>query len=246
MKKITSNTYYTIATKDGHVLEVAGLSHEKGAGAQLWENAKGDSQTWLAVEVSDGIYKLQNKLSGKVLDVIAEGANNGAWLHQWEYIGKDNQLWSFEEAGNGYKIKSKLSGKVLDVVGGKAGNGVHVQIWEDIGGENQIWKMTEVKENAAPKAAKKASAKAPAKVAEPKAPAKAAEPKAPAKAAAKKEAEKPSEVKITMVEPIAKAAEDITKPVIKKPAPAAPFASKSTVAAPQNGSSHKNNKNKKK
>ncbi|MEG1153379.1 MAG: hypothetical protein RSD61_02500, partial [Ruthenibacterium sp.] len=127
--------------------------------------------------------------------------------------------------------------------------------------------------NAAPKAAKKASAKAPAKVAEPKAPAKVAEPKAPAKvaepkasvkaaepkapakaaepkaptkAAAKKEAEKPSEVKITMVEPIAKAAEDITKPVIKKPAPAAPFASKSTVAAPQNGSSHKNNKNKKK
>ena len=67
-KKPVSNTCYTIASKDGRVLEVADFDHASGAAVQLWENTGVDSQKWLAVEVVDGLYKLENKLTGKVLD----------------------------------------------------------------------------------------------------------------------------------------------------------------------------------
>ena len=100
-EKIVSNTYVTIAARDGRVLEVADFSHDSGALVQLWADAGEDSQRWVAVEVAEGLYKLENKLTGKVLDVIASGADNGAWVHQWDYLGKDNQLWELVPAGKG-------------------------------------------------------------------------------------------------------------------------------------------------
>ena len=65
-KKPVSNTCYTIAAKDGRVLEVADFDHASGAAVQLWESTGVDSQKWLAVEVAEGVYKLENKLTGKV------------------------------------------------------------------------------------------------------------------------------------------------------------------------------------
>lgn len=98
------------------------------------------------MEVAEGLYKLENKLTGKVLDVINAGSQNGAWLHQWDYIGKDNQLWTLEPAADGrWKVRSKLSGRVLDIVGMSQENGARLQIWDDVDGENQAWKFTEVK-----------------------------------------------------------------------------------------------------
>ena len=71
------------------MLEVADFNTASGAAVQLWDNVKEDSQIWLLVEVAEGLYKLENKLTGKVLDVINAGSQNGAWLHQWDYIGTD-------------------------------------------------------------------------------------------------------------------------------------------------------------
>ena len=82
------------------MLEVADFNPASGAAVQLWDNVKEDSQIWLLVEVAEGLYKLENKLTGKVLDVINAGSQNGAWLHQWDYIGKDNQLWTLEPAAD--------------------------------------------------------------------------------------------------------------------------------------------------
>ena len=151
-----------------------------GATVQLWENGNGDSQKWLAVEVETGWYKLQNKMSGKVLDVMSAGSDNGARLHAWDYVGKDNQLWAFEAVKGGFKLRSKRSGRVLDIVDMSAENGARLQIWDDVDGENQVWVVTD--ETAAP--AKKTAAKKPA-----------AKKAAPAAKAAEKKAEaaKPAE-----------------------------------------------------
>jgi elongation factor Tu len=43
--------------------------------------------------VGDGYYKLVAKHSGKVLDVAGISSANGAKLHQWDYVGGDNQKW---------------------------------------------------------------------------------------------------------------------------------------------------------
>ena len=77
-----------------------------------------------------------------------------SYTHLWDYIGKDNQLWTLEPAADGrWKVRSKLSGRVLDIVGMSQENGASLQIWDDVDGENQAWKFTEVK------AAKKPAAK---------------------------------------------------------------------------------------
>ena len=60
-----------------------------GAAVQLWDNVKEDSQIWLLVAVAEGLYKLENKLTGKVLDVINAGSQNGAWLHPVSYTHLD-------------------------------------------------------------------------------------------------------------------------------------------------------------
>ena len=122
-KKPVSNTCYTIAAKDGRVLEVADFDYASGAAVQLWENTGVDSQKWLVIEVAEGVYKLENKLTGKVLDVAEAGTENGCWIHQWDYIGKDNQLWQFVAVRGGYKLVSKASGKVLDIVDMSTENG---------------------------------------------------------------------------------------------------------------------------
>ena len=153
-KTVTSNVYYSITAKNGLALEIADFNCAAGAAVQLWENANGDSQTWLAVAVADGYFKLENKLSGKVLDVSLGAEANGTQVHVWDYIGKDNQLWRIVDAGKGYfKLVSKQSGKVLDIVDIAAVNGARVQIWEDVNGADQLWKLTAYK---APKAAKPA------------------------------------------------------------------------------------------
>ena len=206
VKKIVSGTCYQIAAKDGRVVEIAGMDCNSGATVQLWENGNGDSQKWLAVEVETGWYKLQNKMSGKVLDVMSAGSDNGARLHAWDYVGKDNQLWAFEAVKGGFKLRSKRSGRVLDIVDMSAENGARLQIWDDVDGENQVWVVTD--ETAAP--AKKTAAKKPA-----------AKKAAPAAKAAEKKAEaaKPAE---KAVAPAVKAAEKKTEAVKAAPAAKAP------------------------
>ncbi|MEG1873743.1 MAG: RICIN domain-containing protein [Ruthenibacterium sp.] len=91
MKNIVSGTYYIIAAPDGRVLEVADFDHNNGAAVQLWKNEGADSQMWLAEEIVPDTFRLVNKLTGKALDIIDAGVNDGAWLHQRDYLGAYKQ-----------------------------------------------------------------------------------------------------------------------------------------------------------
>ena len=65
--------------------------------------------------MSDGYYKIESKLSGKVLDVANGSRTAGANVWQYSWNGSDAQLWRFVDAGDGkYYIQSKL-GTVLDL-----------------------------------------------------------------------------------------------------------------------------------
>ena len=109
-------------------------------------------QQYQAVSVGNGFFQLINKQSKKALDIIWAGTQDGSFIHQWEPVGSDNQLWSFYPVGKDvYLIKAKSSGKCLDVAKMSAEEGAHLQIWEDVGGENQQWKLKEIK--SAPKKA---------------------------------------------------------------------------------------------
>lgn len=195
-------------------LQATGL--ENGQVVEQAAPTGSDFQLWTAVSAGDSV-KLINKATGKALDVMEGGTDNGAWIQTWDNVDGESQLWQDVKLTATYrKLKHQMSGKVLDIVDMSDSDGAPAQIWEDVNGEGQQWKFvtptagTEKKpaaKKAAPKAAaKKAAApktekKAPAaekpapvvkaavKKADPKTTAKTAEKKAPA-AKAKKAAKK--------------------------------------------------------
>jgi len=149
-----------------------------------------DAQLWTAVKADDAV-KLVNKLSGKVLDVMAEGTGDGAWAQTWEDVGGGSQMWQIVTVTATYKkLLNVRSGKVLDVVDMSDEDGAPAQIWEDVDGAGQQWKFVPAEK--AVKPVKKAAAKKPG----------------PKKAASKTE---------TVKKPAAKKAQEAVKALKKEP-----------------------------
>lgn len=98
--------------------------------------------------VANGTYKLINKNSGKALDVAGVSTTDGAAVHQWGYVGGNNQKWSLEALSGSdegcYKITALHSGKVLDVAGVSTADGAMIHQLTYLGGENQKWRVEDV------------------------------------------------------------------------------------------------------
>ena len=41
----------------------------------------------------DGVYRIRNRASGKLIDLMMTGTANGTWLHLWEDVGGTSQMW---------------------------------------------------------------------------------------------------------------------------------------------------------
>ncbi|HEY0947494.1 MAG TPA: chitobiase/beta-hexosaminidase C-terminal domain-containing protein [Opitutaceae bacterium] len=97
------------------------------------------------VIVSGGVYKIVARHSGKALDVSGVSYDNGALVHQWDYVGGLNQQWRVQDVGGGYYSLSAVhSGKVLDVVGGSTSEGAAIHQWDDYGLDSQKWSLESV------------------------------------------------------------------------------------------------------
>ncbi|MFP8958530.1 alpha-amylase domain-containing protein [Natrialbaceae archaeon A-CW3] len=95
--------------------------------------------------VPDGTYRLTASHSGKALDVADVSMADGVNVHQWEYVGGDNQHWHLEHLGDGeYRLTASHSGHVLAVAGGGTANGDTVvqETWS--GTESQRWTLEDV------------------------------------------------------------------------------------------------------
>lgn len=94
--------------------------------------------------VSNGIYRLTNKVSGKVLDIIDNSTASGAKTQQWTNYNSTNQQFKVELQGDGYyKITAIHSGLVLDVPNSSLNNSVQLQQWIDNGSNAQRWKIVD-------------------------------------------------------------------------------------------------------
>ena len=88
------NGYYKIkSAHSGLVLDIVDGSPEEKICQTT--SAEKDSQQW-RLEKEGKHYKIINKSNEKVLDVSNESYDNGARVHLWSYVGKDNQLWTIE------------------------------------------------------------------------------------------------------------------------------------------------------
>jgi hypothetical protein len=102
-----------------------------------------DSVTVTSGPIANGIYRIINRNSGKVLDVASRSTANGANVQQWTWNSGTNQQWNVIDIGNGqYNIAGVQSGKYLDVTSGSTADGANIEIWQNNGGSNQKFTFT--------------------------------------------------------------------------------------------------------
>ena len=221
---IEADRFYTIAAKTGSVIQAVENAKDGGS-IRLGKYGHAPEQEWAFVREGDGVYRIRNRASGKLIDLMMTGTANGTWLHLWEDVGGTSQMWKVEPTPAGtVRLRSMwAAGKCIDTVGMGTADGAVLQIWQETAGEDQLWTISEVKDRAkhAPKAEDKpAEAKAEAAV---PAAAKTEEKAAPAakKPAAKKaapKAEPKTEKKPAAKKSAAKAAAPAAKAPAAKPA----------------------------
>lgn len=223
---IEADHFYTIAAHTGNVIQAVEGTKEAGT-VRLGKYEHKPEQEWSFIRVGDGVYRIRNRASGKLLDLTMTGTANGTWLHLWEDVGGTSQMWTVEPtpAGTVRLRSSWASGKCIDTVGMGANDGAILQIWQEAAGDDQLWTISEVKDRAkhAPKAEEK-----PAEVkAEAAAPAEEKPVEEKAAPAAKKTTRKPA-AKKTAAKTAAKSAgakaEAAPAKAEEKPAEAAPAA----------------------
>ena len=228
---IEADRFYTIAAHTGNVIQAVEGSKDGGT-VRLGKYDHKPEQEWSFVREGDGVYRIRNRASGKLLDLTMTGTANGTWLHLWEDVGGTSQMWKVEHTPEGtVRLRSSWAGgKCVDTVGIGAEVGAVLQIWQEVpGGGDQLWVISEVKdrvkraakvEQAAPAAETKA---APAKEAAP-----AKKPAAKKAAKAKAEPAAPA-VEVKAAPAVATKAEPVTK--AEPAAKAAPAAEAKTAPA---------------
>ncbi|GIP23112.1 RICIN domain-containing protein [Paenibacillus sp. J22TS3] len=94
--------------------------------------------------ISNGVYTLASKVSGKVMDVTDVSMASGAKIQQWTNYTASNQQFRIESTGDGYyKLTAVHSGKVLDVPNSSTAAGVQLQQWDDNGTNAQRWRIVD-------------------------------------------------------------------------------------------------------
>ena len=154
---IEADRFYTIAAKTGSVIQAV-ESVKDGGNIRLGKYERKPEQEWAFVREGDGVYRIRNRASGKLIDLMMTGTANGTWLHLWEDVGGTSQMWAVEPtpAGTVRLRSSWASGKCIDTVGMGANDGAILQIWQETAGDDQLWTISEVKDRAKRAPAKKA------------------------------------------------------------------------------------------
>ena len=155
---IEADHFYTIAAHTGNVIQAVEGTKEAGT-VRLGKYEHKPEQEWSFIRVGDGVYRIRNRASGKLLDLTMTGTANGTWLHLWEDVGGTSQMWKMEPTPAGtVRLRSMwAAGKCIDTVGMGTADGAVLQIWQETAGEDQLWTISEVKDRAkhAPKAEEK-------------------------------------------------------------------------------------------
>ena len=154
---IEADRFYTIAAKTGSVIQAV-ENVKDGGNIRLGKYERKPEQEWAFVREGDGVYRIRNRASGKLIDLMMTGTANGTWLHLWEDVGGTSQMWKMEPTPAGtVRLRSMwAAGKCIDTVGMGTADGAVLQIWQETAGEDQLWTISEVKDRAKRAPAKKA------------------------------------------------------------------------------------------
>ena len=227
---IEADHFYTIAAHTGNVIQAVEGTKEAGT-VRLGKYEHKPEQEWSFIRVGDGVYRIRNRASGKLLDLTMTGTANGTWLHLWEDVGGTSQMWTVQPTPEGtVRLRSSWAGgKCVDTVGMGAAVGTVLQIWADVNGDNQFWTINEVTRK--PKTSVKATT-VKAKAAAEKAATEVVKAAEPVVEKAVKAAKPAAEKAVKVAKPAAEKAVKAAKPVVEKAVKAAePVVEKAVEAA---------------
>ncbi|MEL6251218.1 MAG: RICIN domain-containing protein [Bacteroidota bacterium] len=90
--------------------------------------------------IPNGVYKVANVHSGKVVDVSHISQSNGANIHQFQFLNGVNQKWRVINWGaSKFTFQALHSNKCMDVAGWSTAEGANVHQWDCHFGNNQLW-----------------------------------------------------------------------------------------------------------
>lgn len=143
-KPVEDGTYViTSALSDAVAIDIKSGSTANAANVQIYKNNGTLAQRYTLSYQGNGLYKIINLKSGRVLDVEGGKTTKGANVQQYNFNNTLAQLWYLKKSGSSYIICSALSGLVLDIAGGKTSNGTNVQIYASNGTNAQKFNLTE-------------------------------------------------------------------------------------------------------
>lgn len=131
--------FMIVNRRTGKALQVTGA--ENGQSVVQAAPTGEDAQLWTQ-SGTRGPVKLVNKLSGRALDVVQGGVENGTWAHVWDDVDTASQQWEIVKLTATYKkLRNVQSGRMLDIVNMSEEDGALAQIWDDVDGTGQQWKF---------------------------------------------------------------------------------------------------------
>ena len=104
---LTEGKFYTISAANGKVVEVADYNIDNGAKIQLMDNANFEWQQWNFVAAGDGVYRIQNRYTGKRMD-LEPAVGRGAY-QRWP---RQDQVQSGRQAAgprHGYRERHRAA-----------------------------------------------------------------------------------------------------------------------------------------
>ena len=97
------------------------------------------------MDAGEGRWRIQNRFTGKMMDLALGGVVEGTWLHQWDRTSGLSQCWALEPTRSGRtRIRNVLADKYIDLVGMNTANGAQAQIWNYVAGGNQEWTLERI------------------------------------------------------------------------------------------------------
>lgn len=98
--------------------------------------------------LSEGVYWIRSRYSGKVLDLSGDSSEDGARVIDFAQRAPainttHNQLWLVEltPSRKSYTIRNADTGTIIDLSGGNANDDTPIIGWTDHGTSNQMWRI---------------------------------------------------------------------------------------------------------
>lgn len=89
----------------------------------------------------DPQFRIVNRASGKLLEVLSALTTDGAAVGQWGPTGNPTQVWTLTAASGGYLVVNRNSGKLLEIPSGSTADGTDAVQWGPTGSATQRWNL---------------------------------------------------------------------------------------------------------